>query len=503
MRIALLPLDERPVNTALPQAVAAIAGATATLPDAGLLPRQRVAGQPDALAGWLAEMATDADALVVSLDMLGYGGLIPSRTSDDTFEAVTSRLAVLERIRSARPDLPVSAVTTVMRASNSYNAAEEPEYWTSHGADIHRLGANLHRAFLAEPTEEPDGAKVVPDDVRRDFLRRRLRNHTADLYAIGLAERGVVAPLLITADDTAERAAGSLEQVWLRQWTAALQLDGSVLSYPGADEVGAVLVARMLAARLATPPRLAMLIPEPGGASRVANFENVPIATTVANQIRAAGGVLAESGSADATVVVHAPDPARRDAAGHRPSTVETPAVAAVVDAVERLVAAGERVGVADVRYSNGGDPALVAALVRRGLLAGPATITAYGGWNTAGNTVGSVVAPLVAYVAGTALGTLDEAAATRLRLHRLVEDYGYQTVVRGRLLAEFPPGRMSPGFADTDAGREEEQRYLAACGPQLAEILTEVGGEGWELADFRLPWRRGFEIDFAVRAGA
>ncbi|MFD2078529.1 Protein of unknown function [Actinopolymorpha cephalotaxi] len=499
MRIALLPLDERPVNATLPAHIAAIAGAEVLTPPAELLPRMRTPGRADELAGWLAEVAGEVDALVVSLDTLGYGGLIGSRTTQDAASAVVERLAVLERIRPRHPRLPITAVTTVMRASRSYSPAEEPEYWSRHGVELHDLGGALHREFLGEPHERERLTAAVPADVQADFWLRRLRNHTVDLFTLGLAGRGTLDTLLVTADDTAPRAAGSLEQVWLRHWVSATGLGTRVLMYPGADEVGSVLVARALAdgEQVEEEVRIAVEFREEGGADRIAPYENVPIAAGVARQIAAAGAEVVPFGGehddADAVIVVHAPDPRRGDQT-RRGEATDQAVVDAVVDRVAELVEAGSSVGVADVRYVNGADPALVRALAERGVLD---RITAYGGWNTAGNTVGSVVAALVAHVVGHRRGGVDEIAQSRLRWHRIVEDYAYQAVVRGELAQEQPYGdHMSVPFAD----QADVESYLERCAKRLPEVAEQLGGADarrWLVTSPRLPWGRTFEIDF------
>nr|WP_272955961.1 DUF4127 family protein [Actinopolymorpha rutila] len=546
-----MPLDERPVNATLPAHIAAIAGVEVLTPPAELLPRMRTPGRADELAGWLAEVAAEVDALVVSLDMLGYGGLIGSRTTQDAASAVVQRLAILENIRPRFPRLPITAVTTVMRASRSYSPAEEPEYWSQHGVELHDLGGALHREFLGEPHERERLAATVPTDVQADFWLRRLRNHTVDLFTLGLAGRGTLDTLLVTADDTAPRAAGSLEQVWLRHWVSATGLDTRVLMYPGADEVGSVLVARALADGAAGElherveqveqreqdgaVRIAVEFREEGGADRIAPYENVPIAAGVARQIAAAGAEVVpaeptdvessraessrgesgrgesgraessraestggkpmggEAGEADAVIVVHAPDPHRGDWA-RRGEATDRAVVEAVVDRVAELVEVGHSVGVADVRYVNGADPALVRALADRGVLD---RIRAYGGWNTAGNTVGSVVAALVAHVVGHRRGGVDEIAESRLRWHRIVEDYAYQAVVRGELAQEQPYGdHMSVPFPDP----ADVESYLERCAKRLPEVAEELGGADarrWLISSPRLPWGRTFEIDF------
>ncbi len=56
MRIALVPLDERPVNVDLPRQVAAIAGAELLLPPAEAMPVFRRPADVAALHGWLREL---------------------------------------------------------------------------------------------------------------------------------------------------------------------------------------------------------------------------------------------------------------------------------------------------------------------------------------------------------------------------------------------------------------------------------------------------------------
>src|SRR5665647_1573227 len=149
MRIALVPLDDRPVNTELVRDVAAIAGATVDIPPAPLLPDYRTAGDAEAIGAWLLDLSRGAlDAAVISLDMLGYGGLIPSRTSHDALRVVLQRIAVLESIHEERPAVRLGALNVFLRASDSNSASEEPEYWAEYGRLLHSLGAQAHRAWL-------------------------------------------------------------------------------------------------------------------------------------------------------------------------------------------------------------------------------------------------------------------------------------------------------------------------------------------------------------------
>jgi len=502
MKIALVPLDERPVNTGLPRAVGAVAGVEVVLPDAGLLPVQRDAGDVAGLATWLEGVAPDADAVCVCLDTLLYGGLVAARTTDDATAAVLTRLATLERVREAAPGVPVDAVSLVMRASNSYSDGEEPLYWSQYGKELHALGGALQHLF-EEPTVAYDDAvasleRAVPADVRADFERRRLRNHQVNLSCLDLLSRGVVDTLFVTADDTAPYAAGTLEQRWLAHWARALPLAGTFLMHPGADEVGAILVARALVRSSGRPVRVRIAASRVEELGVVPAYENVPLVQSAQRQVLAAGCDVVEEGE-DLVIVLHPAHPGRLSwslGAGDVDPDVETDVAARTAALVRALLAEGKTVALADVRYTNGSDPRLVDDLAGDGSFL---QLAAYGGWNTAGNTLGSVVALAVAQIVGRRAGTVDDDERLRQLLHRAVEDRGYQAGARDqvRLAAGLPDhGTL---YRDDDEAAAEEQAakllgdYLAALDPEGRFTLTGV----------RYPWHRTFEIDFELRATA
>lgn len=487
-RIALLPLDDRPVNVLLPGDVANVAGVALDVPDATLLPRYREPGNTDALAAWLRERAADPRTthLVVSIDMLLYGGLIASRTSQDAVRDVIERLDVLREIKRDRPELTIFAVTLVMRASNSYSNAEEPTYWKDYGKDLHELGGTLHRQLDSTDTDSVGVPSEVPDGIVSDYASRRVRNHVVNLNTLLMHEEGTIDFLAITADDTATFAAGSAEQVWLRHWMRFLPGARSVLMYPGADEVGAALVARAIASSESIRPSFDARTAQAGGFDRVPPFENCPLTESVTRQIRAAGAERVELG-ADVVLVLHAPDPARHDMFRGYPETPDPDAAEATVTLVRRSLDEGSRVALADVRFPNGADVELLSRLAAEGLLE---RLEAFGAWNTAGNTIGSVIALAVAAESGRSSGNFDADASRRALLTRLLDDYAYQAVIRSEKGAELFPDRFP--LAD-DARVENAQTVIR---DDMNRMLREsLPGGDWTVTSLTLPWRRSFEV--------
>ncbi len=481
-RIALVPLDERPVNTGLVKDVAALAGVHLELPPAEMLPRFRTPGDVGALARWLSTRADEGTPLVVSIDTLVFGGLIPSRTSSEGCAEALKRLDLIRRIRRRHPGLLISAVSLVMRASDSYSDVEEPTYWSRVGRELHAVGGAVHREWLSVPGLE---GPFVPDDVRVDYAARRLRNHVVTLASLGMKWDGTIDHLVITADDTAAFSAGSAEQRLIDYWQRLRDAD-PVIVYPGADETGAVLVARMLAADHEIT--VSIHPGDPAGMLLVPNYENVSLAESAGRQTRAVGARLTDSPS-DLALVIHTPDPQRDDQFGRRTPTPDLDAVAATVAVVEALLAEHDHVILADLRYSNGADPALTAVLSERGLLQ---RLSAYSGWNTAGNALGGVLALGVAAVVGERTGRLDRRTVARVLTRRVLDDAVYQSEVRRELHDELLGDTISPL---DDADLQAAEQLVSSRLIERAEQL------GWAtpVAHATLPWRRSFEVDIRL----
>ncbi|WP_313362929.1 DUF4127 family protein, partial [Microbacterium sp.] len=140
----------------------------------------------------------------------------------------------------------------------------------------------------------------------------------------------------------------------------------------------------------------------------------------------------------------------------------------------------------------NGADEALVRALAEAGLLG---RLEAFGGWNTAGNTLGSVVAVAAAGVVGRASGSFDDRAARIALLTRLLDDFAYQAVVRTDTGPSLFPD-IYP-MAD-DAQVATAERVIRAELTGLLESMLPA--DDVRIEELTLPWRRSFEIGLTLR---
>ncbi|MDR3709648.1 MAG: DUF4127 family protein [Capsulimonadaceae bacterium] len=509
--ILLLPLDERPVNTRYPEMLARIAGWSVLLPPEEIRGHGRSSADLDAVAQWLRATAEAASCVVASCDYLAFGNLINARISQDSAHAAAARLGLLAEINVR---CPVHAFSVITRVANANDCVEEPLYWAEWGTRFYRWAHLFHRSEVSDLPAN-DAAELssltaeLPADLRSDWLNRRLRNHAVNLSLLDMASRGELTSLALTSDDTAPYGLSSRERSWLIGWGRLIgePLSTRVQAYPGADEVGSALVARVINEATGQTPRVYVDYAIDADRTVVARYEDRAIEQTVLGQIRACGcAVVDDVSAADFVLAVVTPNPAQDD---YRPeflardAAVRTQPYEAFIARLAGRQTIGKPVAIADVAYPNGGDPLFTRLLLspKSGVLA--RDLAAYGAWNTAGNTLGVVVAQ-----ASLALKaeTPEQRDAQRIFLaHRFLEDCGYQSVVRKEARDECERlwGKREP---DPDCITNQHEIALFIEG-RLMELLAELrrSGIGREVdiapASTRLPWRRTFEVDFELTA--
>ena len=485
MRIALLPPDERPNTGGFAVTIGEALGAEILTPPEVCMPHWHEPADTAALGRWLREIAPTVDHAVVSLELLLHGSLTASRNTHDTTTEVLARLEILREL-----PVPVTAYGVIQRLPHYDNPArsrQEPEYWATHGAALARLSRAWDQQTFGECTAEEVTTlrEAVPEAYIADLLRRRMRNHAANLAALELAADGVLSFLVISSDDTAPRGMPAAERRELQAWVERLGTD--VLLYPGADEVPSLLISRVVTQASGKTPRVAVVCPEEAGLSRTAPYEDQPFGVGVTRQVAAMGGVVVDAcDNPELLLVVHPPAEIPGDWVMN-PPTSPTPAVQceAVVNAVRAGLERGLPVALVDVRWANGGDPTLVAALDKSGLLG---KLAAYGGWNTAGNSLGTTLAAGLAAV----LQPGPNEAREQFLVRKVVEDAYYLPVVRAELEAEAARrGLLDLPLEELDQTQAYIQEKLDAWTRGLRSL------PGWRVTGARLPWTYTFTVDF------
>jgi hypothetical protein len=540
-------MDDRPVNYDSPRYLARSAGLEVALPPREWMGNPWRPSRHADLIDWVVRTLPECDGAILAIDTLAYGGLIPSRTSADTVETVLGRLAFIPRLKAERPGLTLLASSVVMRICRNDSSEEEKPYWSTYGSRMFRLSALEHKSELGEATslensERDSLRREIPDEVYGDYRSGRARNHAVNRAMLDWVADGTFDYLLLPQDDTLDYGWNVAEARNLQRLIRTRDLGERAITYPGADEIGCLLLARFACRTAGFAPRVWPRYSGITGQSVVTAYEDRPLGELLKAHLAPLGGIVAESPeAADVALFINAP--IKRQGNGDSQWIIErdlgqmrlefpqrfrdwfdrfvgTEGFAATrremespgrnpEEFVRALVAAlnsGRAVALADVAFVNAAD-----IVLGRLLLPHPeiARLAAYGGWNTAGNTMGAVLAQAVIRVLALRGGPSREQTAAHLEFLflRFVDDLFYQGHERTRCMVEDLP---SLGIAPTQErlpqdGVAEIERRLAsrlrsdARGLREAFLRSKAAGDV-RLERVHLPWGRLFEVGFDVR---
>ncbi|MBW7917518.1 MAG: DUF4127 family protein, partial [Trueperaceae bacterium] len=311
--LLFLPLDERPINSAYPRLLAGAAGWELSSPTDLLGSRKRPADTAGIEEWLLSAPSAAAVGAVLALDTLAWGGLIPSRQSGTDLAAALRRLDALRRLKAERPELTLLAYSSIQRVSRDDDDAEEPDYYRQHGRAIFRRSVLEHSRLALTPTadeaaELEELRRRVPASVWADQLAIRERTAAVNLAALELVKDGVIDALVLNQDDTVEWGLNVMHRERLEREVRRGRLEDRVLVYPGADEVGQVLLARLAVAAAGRPPRVSAFYSSRRGADVRTAYEDRPLGDLVTVHLRAAGAIQAPPGGAvDLWLAVNSP----------------------------------------------------------------------------------------------------------------------------------------------------------------------------------------------------
>ena len=189
MKLIYIPLDERPCNYYFAQRIADGTKVQVVAPELNILGNKKRAAEFSGIKKFLLDNVKDADACVLSLDMLLYGGIIPSRLHHLTEEELDSRLALVDEIKSINPQIKIYAFALIMRCPKYSSSDEEPDYYEYCGREIFLTGQAKHKLELGIINESEAGDLIskYADDINgnlEDFENRRRVNRNMLIKAV-------------------------------------------------------------------------------------------------------------------------------------------------------------------------------------------------------------------------------------------------------------------------------------------------------------------------------
>ena len=489
--VLFVPQDDRPVSLQYTVDTAKAAGMTVLTPPQNLISGKTYKGQADQIWNWVEQNAGRADVMVLSTDTLIYGGLVDSRKHNLPLSTLEYRLKRIEALKANYKNTRIYGFGTVMRSPRASGGGTEPSYYADYGPTIFQIAA-LQDKLDAGTLTQAETQKLmslqasVPVEYLQDWFSRRQKNMQINKGLIDEARKGIFEYFALGHDDTSQLSQSALEGRYLSQYSKGIPRT-QYGSFPGADQLGLLLMARSRTDESVEKPTFSVIYPLGGAGKTLPGYEDQTIDKTIAEHVEAVGGTMTTAGKPTVLLAVNTPlstSTSESEAFGNLPMVSQ--ATNAFVDRIQQATEQGVTVSVADIAYNNGSDNTLVGAMYKRDLLY---KIGAYNGWNTASNTVGYAIAQ------GLLLKSMSPEGHRDMLTQQYLDNWAYQANIRKDIY------RMQ------DSIRTDNVRYSGDLNSKLEEYLQERiqdFGKTYLKVDPRtikatFPWGRLFETDITV----
>jgi hypothetical protein len=495
-RILLVPLDTRPAAGQFAQMIARIAGEDLRMPPYELLGRFTTPGSPDEILTWLrAQDLSKVDTLIVSSDMLCYGGLIASRANNVSAAVAESRLNALAEIRRNFPRLRLYVFSATMRLTPTATRQAAP--WRLRLARYEELLDRFRRLKITSLQPEVDALRLsIPPTSLAAYEKARSRDLEVQRHLVQLAHAGDLDYLVISEDDAQPYGPQIADTIDLENQVTHLGVAGRVYFCEGIDQDASVLVSRALLQFSNWFPRVRVVYSDPLGRRKYASYETKPIELSLQDQLLASGARYVKPGEDyDYTLFVNTPK--RR----------EEPFADWLKD-IQTEVDLGLPVAVADVNlaYDGTADQELFDGLSASSRMT---KLLAFAGWNTAGNSLGTAIPEANVYLLAKKLNVDPlnrELAQREFLLCRYADDYAYHKFTRPvaytMILSANHDEVYGEDFFELDdfVDRDMEKNIQRTFDREFMGQRFTAGDKTYEICGLEnvrvwLPWPRAYEV--------
>lgn len=493
-KVVYLPLDERPCNYSFVkflmegnQAVRLVTPSIAELGD------KKTPADFQKVADFLSRECADADYLIMAVDTLLYGGIVPSRLHYLTVEEVRERLSVLKTLKEKNPNLKVYAFSLIMRCPSYSTDDEEPDYYGKVGLEIFLYGQNEHKyalGLLTKSEYEREKEKLgVCLPYLSDYLDRRAVNLSVLKDVLKMTGKEID-EMVILQDDSNPYGFTAIDQQDVRQYIQELGIHVDI--YPGGDEGGLSLLARALCSINGKSPKIYPVFPLEESKAFIPLYEDREIYKSVAAQIRSAGCTLVDTREeAEILLYCNAPTCAAHNIDRPYSNEEDERDLSAFVADMQESLRSGKKVAVADIAYCNGADIKMTEKMAQA---LDFLDLAGYAGWNTSSNSIGTTLAQSVVYFFYGKTAT-----HKRFTAERMFEDIGYCTYVRKRVW-DYEVVPMGYRYEDTKVQRGEVSARIKTLLEEYMQANYPSIAKKYRIEDCYMPWCRMFEVGLVIK---
>lgn len=421
-RVILIPLDGRPPCRQFVIDAGRISGTEVVTPPHEIQDYYSQPGDTRAMTDWLHKAMDEkpADAIILSVDQLLYGGLLAAREHQATEDQMEVLLDTLRTLHQEHPDVPIYAFSILPRLTpqDTIDGYEERRDIMAYS----RLAGRKAAGLVVDEAKLQELHDKIPEDSLSRYLAHFRENARLNEKLIDLTREGTITRLVLGQDDGEEYGIPNIEKYALQDYIASYGLDEQqVFLTHGADEIALTLLAAWQNEQAGIQPRICLRYNTPEARERVMPYMAVPTGVCAEEKIRLLGGRLVPAPEdADFTLLISTND-ADKDTMNSRQKTVQ--------DLMDSLHA-NQPVGLVDLSKHFTATETVLPQLIASDFPLNQ--LLAYAGWNTTSNAVGTALAEACLYQAAQKEAVSTEEALTRAASqvtflqNRLLEDYFY-----------------------------------------------------------------------------
>ena len=484
-----IPLDDRPVCYSYPVKVMEAAGYKILTPPEKFLATRTTPADTEKLWKWLESRAEKVDAAVISTDALIYGGLVASRTHMLPMAALEAKVNRLKDLQMDK-DIRFYGFSTLMRTPRESYGNVEPAYYSNVGPAIYRYSqlsdkSDLHAESLLEDFEVGAFERNLAKAHLKDWLDRRNKNMEVNRQLAMLARMGRFDYFAIGKDDNAPLSHTHMEARKISFSNADVS-DESFQILPGVDQLGLLLLTRAANELSGTVPKVYQMYVEGVGPKTIPQYSDLPLGTSVPEQIIAAGGkIVYQPEAADVVLAINTPaDGTMYDSTSLSNQYFASPANKRYIANLGKMLERGVNISLADVAFSNGGDNGFMNEMSLRGYTD---KLSAYNGWNTADNTIGFAISQ------GMLAPKIEKEKQLMLMRERVLDDWYYQSNARRLITDELEKAKKTEFKYTLNDMMPKVRKQAFDIMNRLAANYDITAGTKF---DVMFPWNRLFEVD-------
>ncbi|GMA99283.1 DUF4127 family protein [Pelosinus sp. IPA-1] len=503
LTVILLPLDSRPPCTQFVEQLAHMAGIKLLIPEPELLDNYKSLANKQELRIWLTQVSKQADAAIISTDMLIHGGLLASRLSSGTTDDTKEVLHLLTRVHQENPQLKMyvfSIIPRLLIADNKENIIFQK--------DMLKYSVLKDQVYTFENAEDikkiRSVEKQIPDTIINRYTAMYENNSKLNKTLMDMVESGVLAGLVVGQDDGQPFGIPNINKQQLQYQLLQTPLSANkVFITRGTDEVALTLLGHIVMEFSNEHPKVFVTYSTADAGQITMPFMPHTVAKTVQEKLKIAGAIeVQNTDEADFVLYVHIGN-----------QNTKSDLIPAAKE-VKKLLDQGYKVALVDLTENFNISETLLPILIKQDV-AIPKLI-AYAGWNTTSNSIGTAVTQACIFSKAVSKPT---SLSNTMGLYkenlefltaRFLDDLYYQKEINPYINKELQrlhidPYNLGTAYYQTNY---KIQRMMISKGVHLFReglfnkpitINSTQGAQEIIITDLELqtylPWQRTFEI--------